>query len=312
MAWGQPPIVCFARGCTAAGMCLAEPHGAAMPIEALLPAEMATKAEDLGVWKVNLPATKTLVLGVLAGAFIALGAMLATVAGAGATGAQPFGVTRLIVGTAFSLGLVLVSVGGAELFTGNNLIVIAWMSGRIRGRMLARHWLLVYIGNFAGAVATAGLLFVSGQHTFGGNAVGASLMKTAAGKLAFGFPQAIALGVLCNALVCLAVWLSYSARSTTDRILAIVPPVAAFVAAGFEHSIANMYFLPAAWLIRRFGGADVLQAAGVAPADLAALEWGSIFVRNLLPVTLGNFVGGTVLVGAVYWFVYLRGRRSPP
>jgi formate transporter len=268
-----------------------------MQIDALLPAEMAVKSEQIGVRKLAVAGTSTFTLAILAGAFIAIGAMFSTIVGAGSAGVLPFGLARLVTGVAFSLGLVLVSVGGAELFTGNNLIVMAWLSGRVSGKDLLRHWGLVYAGNFAGAVATAALVFLGGVHTMGKGAVGAGLLATATAKLHLGWGQALILGILCNGLVCLAVWLSYSARTTTDRILAIVPPVTAFVAAGFEHSVANMYFVPAAWLVQRITGAG------------AELGWQTFIFRNLLPVTLGNLIGGTLLVGAVYWFVYLRGRE---
>lgn len=210
----------------------------------LLPPAMAAKAEDVGVAKAHLSATSTLLLAFLAGAFIALGADLFTVvttdSGLG------YGTTRLVGGVAFSLGLILVVIGGAELFTGNNLIVMAWASRKISSRMLLRNWTLVYIGNFAGALATAGLVYVSHQWTFDNYQVGQNALLIANRKVNVGFPQAIALGMFCNSLVCLAVWLSYSARSNVDKAVAIVFPITAFVASGFEHSIANMYFIPAA------------------------------------------------------------------
>jgi formate/nitrite transporter len=272
-----------------------------MQIDALMPAEMAVKAEEIGVRKLTAARLNTFALAVLAGAFIGIGAMFSTVAGAGSAGVLPFGLARLLAGLAFSLGLVLISVGGAELFTGNNLIVMAWMSRRVSGSDLLRHWILVYAGNFVGAVATAALVFLGGVHTLGKGAVGVGLLATATAKLQLGWGQALVLGILCNGLVCLAVWLSYSARTTADRILAIVPPVTAFVAAGFEHSVANMYFIPAAWLVRRFGGVGG-----------AEIGWQTFMFGNLLPVTLGNLIGGSLLVGAVYWFVYLRGRKVQP
>lgn len=273
-------------------------------MDALLPAEMAVKAEDLGVRKVSLPAATTLVLAVLAGAFIAAGAALSTTAIAG--GQLPYGLGRLLAGVTFSLGLVAVVVGGAELFTGNNLMVMAWLSGKVTARQLLRSWLLVYAGNLAGALATAALVVAGGHHRMGGGAVGVALVATAAAKSRLDLQQAVVLGVLANALVCLAVWLSYSARSTTDRVLAVVPPVTAFVACGFEHSVANMYFIPAALLARANG-----FGPGAAPAasDLAALSWRGFVFDNLLPVTAGNILGGALLVGATYWFVYLRGSR---
>ncbi len=271
-------------------------------IDALLPPEMARRAEYLGVRKAEAPLLATFTLAVLAGAFIALGAVFATTVAAGATGFLSFGVTRLLSGLVFSVGLVMVIVGGAELFTGNNLIVMAWAGRKVSSRQLLNNWVVVYAGNFVGALGTAVLVFVSRQYTFGGGAVGVGALSTAAAKVGYGFWQAVALGILCNALVCLAVWLTYSARSTVDKIAAVILPIAAFVAAGFEHSIANMYFIPIGLLIQGFDPAFT-AASGV---DASGLSWGSFLVANLLPVTIGNLIGGTVLVAATYWFVFLR------
>lgn len=280
-------------------------------LDALLPAEMAAKAEQVGVKKAHLPALSMLVLSVLAGAFIALGALFSTTVVAGASG-LPYGLVRLLAGLVFSLGLILVVVGGAELFTGNNLIVMAWASGKVSTRLLLQNWIIVFLGNFAGALATAALVFASGQFNFGQGAVGAAALATANAKAGLGFWEALVLGILCNALVCLAVWLTFSARTTTDRILAIVPPITAFVAAGFEHSIANMYFIPMGLLIKTGAPEAFWTAIGKTAADYGSLTWTNFFLNNLLPVTVGNIIGGTVLVGAVYWFVYLRPRTSAP
>jgi formate/nitrite transporter len=277
-------------------------------LDALPPAEMAARAEQIGVTKASLDAVSLFVLAVLAGAFIALGGVFATVSLAGSAGA-PWGPVRVLAGAVFSLGLILIIVGGAELFTGNNLVVMAWAGRRIRTRALVRNWIVVYAGNAGGAVATAFMVYLARTHEFGAGAVGATALGIAHAKLGLGFVQAVALGILCNALVCLAVWLTYSARTTADRILAIVPPIAAFVAAGFEHSIANLYFVSLGLFIAsfdpRFAAAHGLEAVG------PALSWGGFLVRNLVPVTIGNMIGGTLLVGTVYWFVYLRPRPRP-
>jgi formate transporter len=291
-------------------------------IDALIPAEMARKAGDVGVKKAGLDILSLFALSILAGDFIAVGAIFATTVGAGglslhdtttgasATGSIPYGITRLLAGLAFSLGLILVVVAGAELFTGNNLIVIAWASGRVRTVSMLRNWVIVYIGNFVGAMATVVLMFVAGQYRFAGGAVGAAALATANTKAGYGFVQAVALGILCNALVCLAVWLTFSARSTTDRILAIVPPIAAFVAVGFEHSIANMYFIPIGILIRDYAPPEFWKDIGHTAADYPAVDWAG-FVSNLVPVTIGNIIGGTVLVAGIYWLIYLRkGERA--
>jgi formate/nitrite transporter len=275
--------------------------------DALLPPEMAKRAEEIGVKKASMDAVTLLALAVLAGAFIALGGVFATVALAGAENA-PWGATRVLAGVVFSLGLILVVVGGAELFTGNNLIVMAWAGGRIGTSALLRNWALVYVGNFIGAVSIALAILLAGTHRAGAGAFGAAALRISADKLRLEFGQAVVLGILCNVLVCLAVWLALSARTTADRILAVVPPVAAFVAAGFEHSIANMYFVPLGLFIVTFDPAFV--AAHGLEAQVQMLSWSPFFVRNLLPVTIGNVIGGALLVGGVYWFVYLRARSS--
>lgn len=272
--------------------------------DALLPQEMAEKAEAVGEKKARLDASTTFVLALLAGSFIALGANFATVAAAGTSEAWPYGATRVLVGVAFSLGLILVVVGGAELFTGNSLIVMAWAGGRVRTAALLRNWIIVYVGNFAGAVATAAMVYFSGQHRFGMFALGRTALEIATAKVQFNFIEAVWLGVLCNILVCLAVWLTYSCRTTADRILAIVPPVSAFVAAGYEHSVANMYFVPLGLFLKNSGQQEFV--AGV--PQLVELTWSTFVFRNLVPVTIGNLIGGAVFVGGVYYFVYLRRR----
>jgi formate transporter len=275
-------------------------------LDALPPPAMARKAEDVGVAKVGLSAANMFALSVLAGAFIALGAIFATTVTAGGA-TLPYGVVRLLAGLTFSLGLILVVVAGAELFTGNNLIVMAWASRRVSTARVLRNWAIVYAGNFVGAIATAGLLFASKQYEFGNGAVGVQALSIAATKTDYGFVQAIALGAFCNALVCLAVWLCYGARTTADKIFAIVPPIAAFVAAGFEHSVANMFFIPMGLFVKS-DSAFVSSQQGV--PDLSSLTWGRFLYANLLPVTIGNIVGGAVMVGAIYWFVYLRRPRE--
>ncbi len=273
-------------------------------LDALAPPDVARKAESVGVAKAGMDLVNVAVLSVLAGAFIALGAIFATTVAAGG-GELPYGVVRLLAGIVFTLGLVLVVVAGAELFTGNNLIVMAWASRRVSSASLLVNWAVVWVGNFVGAFATAVILYVSEQYTFGGGEVGRTALSIAAAKTDLGFLQAVALGMLCNALVCLAVWLTYGAHTTTDKIVAIVPPIAAFVAAGFEHSVANMYFISIGLLVK----GDEEFVAGLADApDLGGLTWGAFFADNLLPVTIGNVIGGALMVGAVYWLVYLRPR----
>ncbi|MDX1436369.1 MAG: formate transporter FocA [Anaerolineales bacterium] len=273
--------------------------------DSLLPPEMAARAEQVGVRKAHLDIVTLFILGVLAGAFIAMGAIFATTVSTGSASELPFGVTRLLAGLVFSLGLILVIVGGAELFTGNNLIVMAWASRQVTTINLLRNWTIVYIGNFVGSILTAAIVFLSGQYRFAGGEIGRVALGIADGKLGFTFGQAIALGILCNALVCLAVWLTMSARTTTDRILAIVPPIAAFVAAVFEHSVANMYFIPMGIIIKSFAPDSFWASIGQTPLDYADLTWSAFITANLIPVTIGNIIGGTIFVGLVYWFIYL-------
>jgi len=277
-------------------------------VDALMPQEMAEKAEAIGVRKAELAFWPLFALAVLAGAFIALGAMFSTTTAAGSS-VLPYGVARLLIGLTFCVGLILVVVAGAELFTGNNLIVMAWASSKVSTLALLRNWVIVYIGNFIGSLGTAVLVFLAKQYTFGSGGVGEYALKVAASKLHYSFIQAVALGILCNGLVCLAVWLTFSARSTADKILAIIFPITAFVAASFEHSVANMYFIPYALFIKAFDPAFVTGLADKAP-DLSSLTWGTFFLKNLLPVTIGNIIGGAGLVALMYWFVYLHGRKN--
>lgn len=286
--------------------------------EAIMPAMMALRAEESGVKRASTDPLTLLVLGVLAGAFISFGAIFATTVSAGTiaiTAADgklalstglPYGVVRLLTGVVFSVGLILVVIGGAELFTGNNIIVMAWASGKVKTRALLLNWVLAFIGNFAGAILTAALMFYTTQYTFGGGAVGLAALNTANAKASLAFIPALTLGVMCNALVCLAVWMCFSARTTVDRVFTIVPPIAAFVAAGFEHSIANVYFIPMGLFIKAGAPDSFWRTLGKTPADFPELTWSNFFVGNLLPVTIGNIVGGSIMVGAVYWFVYLR------
>lgn len=284
----------------------------AFSFDSLLPPAMAQKAEDAGVAKANLGFWRMFALSVLAGAFIALGAVFATTVTTGGGGALPFGVVKLLGGLVFCLGLILVVVAGAELFTGNNLIVMAWASGKVTTGRLLRNWAIVYVGNFVGSLLTAVMMFLSGQYTFSSGALGVNALNIANAKVNLGFGQAVMLGILCNALVCLAVWLCMSARTTTDKILAIIFPITAFVAAGFEHSVANMYFIPMGLFIKAGANAPTWGAGlEFTAADYANLTWGNFLLANLLPVTIGNIIGGAGMVGLVYWFIYLRPQRHP-
>ncbi|MFT5522577.1 MAG: formate transporter [Pirellulaceae bacterium] len=278
---------------------MAETNDRGENLDALLPPQMALRAESVGQAKAKLDSAPMFALAVLAGAFIAWGAVFATtVTTSGGDTALPFGVTKLIGGLSFSLGLILVIVGGAELFTGNNLIVMAWASRRITTQQVLRNWLIVYLGNFVGAFGVAILVSLAGHSD--NEAVRENILKIATAKCSLDWTRAIAAGIACNVLVCLAVWLCMSARTVTDKVVAIIFPIAAFVATGMEHCVANMYFIPAGMLAR--------FRANIPADDYAEITMTNFLWNNLLPVTIGNVIGGTVLVGLVYWFVYLRGR----
>jgi formate/nitrite transporter len=271
-------------------------------MDAFAPAEIAGLVRTRGVAKANADAVPAFVLGVLAGAFIGLGAVFATVVGT--ESALGFGVTRLLVGVAFSLGLILVVIAGAELFTGNNLMVMAVASGQVSIGRLLRTWAIVYVGNLVGALSIVAMVMLAGWWTLDDDAVGSAALSIAAGKTSLSFGTIFFRGILANALVCLAVWLATGGRTLTDKVIAIVPPIAAFVASGFEHSVANMYFIPIGLLLRDRHGLT-------STVDTASLTVGG-FLRNLSASTLGNVVGGAVLVGIVYWFVYLRNGDEIP
>ena len=259
--------------------------------DAYSPKEIAERVETIGVAKARLPWITVAMLGLLAGGFIGLGALYFTLVTSDTS--LGFAAVRLLGGLAFSLGLILVVIAGAELFTGNNLLVMAWASRRLTTRELAKNWLIVYLGNFAGAIGLVFLVFLSHHWQLNSAAVGTNAIKIAAAKAGLPFWEAFFKGILCNILVCLAVWLALAGRSVTDKICAIIFPISAFVAAGFEHSVANMYFIPLGILLR-----EQIPVAGA-----EKLTWFGLF-SNLVPVTLGNMVGGGVMVALVYYFVY--------
>ncbi|MBL7201392.1 MAG: formate/nitrite transporter family protein [Anaerolineae bacterium] len=270
-------------------------------IDALPPPELAERMEDVGVKKASLDFWSMFALAALAGFFIGLGAqfyaLVITDSNLG------YGLQKLVGGLVFSLGLILVVVAGAELFTGNNLIVMAWVGGKLTLGRLMRNWVVVHLGNLVGSLGTVMLVYLTRQWTFADYHVGATALNIASAKVSLSFAEGIARGILCNTLVCLAVWLCLSGRSVTDKILAIVFPITAFVASGFEHSIANMYFIPMGLLMK--GEPEVVAAAGRVADDLIRLDmWG--FVSNLVSVTTGNIFGGGFIVAIVYWFIYRR------
>jgi formate/nitrite transporter len=259
--------------------------------DAYSPNEIAERVQSVGVAKARLPLMSQVTLGVLAGGFIGLGALYSTLLTSDTS--LGFAASRLLGGLAFSLGLILVVVAGAELFTGNNLLVMAWAGKRITTGELLQNWLIVYVANFAGAIGLASLVYFTGHWQMNDGAVGTNMVKVAAVKAAIPFWEALFKGILCNILVCLAVWLALAGRSVVDKIFAIIFPISAFVAAGFEHSVANMYFIPLGILVH-----EHFPAAGS-----AALNWPGL-LYNLIPVTMGNIAGGGMMVAAVYYLVY--------
>jgi len=274
-----------------------DPVGQQPPIfnlQAYSPAEIKQAVEKVGVKKANFPFLVSFMLAVVAGGGIGFGAVYYTIVASDPT--LSFATARVLGGFVFTLGLSLVLVGGAELFTGNNLIIMAWASGNVSTLTMLRNWAIVWFGNLVGALGLIVLIFFSHHLDMNDGLIGLTVLNTAAGKIR---PDVVTLffkGILCNVLVCAAVWLAYAGRSVTDKIIAVVLPISAFVAAGFEHCVANMYFLPLAWLLVQTGHAppsfdsSLITLAGIA--------------HNLVPVTLGNIVGGAGFVGATYWAIY--------
>jgi formate/nitrite transporter len=285
-------------------------HGHALlaGVEGRLPPEMAGKAEADGVAKAKQDAFTLLALGVLGGAFIAFGAIFSNVALAGSQD-LPFGLARVVSGLVFAVGLSLVLLGGAQIFTGDVLMVMAWANRRLATLRLLRAWALVWLGNLIGAVCTATLVFLAGHHQFGSGLVGLNALQTAAFKAGLPFGAAFLLGILCNVLVCLAVWISLSTRLPAHRVLLTVLPIAAFAASGFEHAVANMYFISFGLLIKGGAAPAFWQAIHASPESFAGLSLAG-FAHNLAAVTLGNIFGGAVLVAGAYWLLYLRPRSS--
>jgi formate transporter len=263
-------------------------------LQAYSPAEIKEAIEKVGVKKANLPFLASFMLAIVAGGGVGFGALYYSI-----VASDPelgFATTRVVGGLVFTLGLVLVLVGGAELFTGNNLIVMAWASGRVSTGTMLRNWTIVYLGNLLGSLGLIILVFLSHHLDMNEGRIGLSVLNTAAGKIRPDMMTLFFKGILCNVLVCAAVWLAYAGRSVTDKIVAVILPVSAFIAAGFEHCVANMYFLPMAWLLVQTG--HVPATFDVSPITISGI------LHNLVPVTLGNIVGGAGFVGAVYWAIY--------
>jgi len=269
-------------------------------VDDLTPPEIAQKAVAVGIKKASLDFWSAFFLAVLAGAFIAFGGIMATTIGTNGPD-YPYGVNSILKGLIFTLGLILVVIAGAELFTGNNLVFMAVLSKKVSFAKMMRNWVIVYFGNFVGSILIAFIMLLTKQYTFGGGAIGKTALAIANSKTGLDFVAAVALGIMCNMLVCLAVWITFASRTTAGKILAIIPPIAAFVAAGFEHSVANMYLIPIGLLIKWFDP-SFFSSAG----EYGNLTLGNFFTHNLIPVTIGNIIGGCIFIGFVYWFIYLR------
>lgn len=262
---------------------------------AMTPASIELKAERVAVTKARTDSVSAFVLSIMAGAFISLGATFMLVVKSDAT--LPFAATQLLGGFSFSLGLFLILAAGAELFTGNCLMVMGPLSGRMAWGGLLKSWVVVYVGNLIGCLAFAALMFAADAGSANGGALAQAAVSVAEGKAALGWGTIFARGILCNLLVCLAVWVGHAATTVTDKFFSALLPVMAFMASGFEHCIANMFFMPYALM---------LQASGAVAGSLDLM--GALY--NISAATLGNIVGGALLVGAAYWFVYARGRSK--
>ncbi|WP_145563693.1 formate transporter FocA [Yersinia aldovae] len=279
------------------------------PFDALLPAAMAKVAEDAGVYKATKHPLKTFYLAITAGVFISIAFVFYITATTGTAGV-PFGFAKLVGGICFSLGLMLVVVCGGDLFTSTVLTTVAKASGRITWRQLGCNWANVYIGNLCGALFFVALIWFAGQYTVANGQWGLNVLQTADHKLHHTFVEAVYLGILANLMVCLAVWMSYSGRTIMDKMFAMILPVGMFVASGFEHSIANMFMIPMGIVIKNFATPEFWQSIGAAPEQFAHLTVSNFIIDNLIPVTIGNIIGGGLLVGLTYWVIYLRGDQQ--
>ena len=274
-------------------------------VDAYSPPEIAKRIAAVAEKKSGLDFFRMFVLAILAGVFIAFGAQFYTLVVHDS--GLAFGLNNLIGGLVFCLGLILVVIAGAELFTGNTLIVMGFIERRVSARQLLKGWSIVYLGNLVGSLVMVLLMYYTAQWGFHGAMVGGKALLIANAKVDMTFLEAFMRGIVCNVLVCLAIWLAFSGRSTIDKIVAVIFPVTAFVASGFEHCVANMYFVPMGLALN--GQPEVLAAAqGMAgqPIMLGNLTVAGFIVKNLIPVTLGNIIGGSLLVGVIYWSVYLR------
>ena len=268
------------------------------------PKEVAQNYVQIGVGKTKLSVGRMLVLGILAGMFIALAGVGATVASASIATAS---VAKLVGALVFPTGLAMVLIAGSELFTGNNLLIIPLLQKEVTIGGVLKNWFFVYVGNLLGSILVAALVVYGHTTSLFGNAVAVSVINTAIGKVTLTFVDALLRGILCNFLVCIAVWMAFAAKDVVGKIAGLFLPIMLFVLSGYEHSVANMYYVSAGIFAT---GNDAYLSALPAGANTAALTWVNMFVKNLLPVTLGNMIGGVCLVGVGYWFIYLKGDKK--
>ncbi|MBU3188790.1 formate/nitrite transporter family protein [Clostridium bowmanii] len=273
--------------------------------EFLTPKEIATYTEQAGIKKTSMPTSTSFILGILAGAFIAFASEGSNMAAFNLF-AKPetYGLGKCIAGAIFGTGLMLVVIAGGELFTGNTLIIISVLKGKVKWSKMLKNWSIVYLGNFIGSVFIAFMMVQSGLFNSGANGLGGATIKIAAYKVGLSFMPALYLGIMCNWLVCLAVWMSYGSKTMIGKIFAVFFPIWLFITSGFEHSVANMYYITAGIMAKT--NAAWVAASHVTPDKLAGLNWGTFVTKNLIPVTIGNIIGGAVFVGTVYWFAYLK------
>ncbi len=273
--------------------------------DAIIPPAMAKKAEDVGTYKATKAPFQSFFLAITAGVFISIAFVFYITVTTGA-GDASWGMVKFVGGLAFSLGLILVVICGGELFTSSVLTTVARASNKITTGQLLKNWCIVYFGNFIGAVFFVIMIWFAKMHLLDNGGWGLNAMKIAQHKLHHGFGQAIILGTLCNLMVCLATWMTFSCRSNSDKILVMLLPVSMFVASGFEHSIANMFMVPLGIAIHSFASPEFWLAIGVDASVFADLTVANFVLNNLIPVTIGNTIGGALLVGMTYWNIYLK------
>ncbi|MBD2814034.1 formate transporter FocA [Xenorhabdus sp. Flor] len=278
------------------------------PFNLYPPAVMAQIADDSGVYKINKPLAVTYLSAIMAGVFISIAFVFYITATTG-TFSIPYGLAKLIGGICFSLGLMLVIIFGVDLFTSTVLTIVSKATGRLTWSQMFKNWINVYIGNLIGTLFFVTLMWHSGQYDVANGFWGLNVLQVADHKMHHTFIEALCLGILANLMVCLAVWISYAGRSLIDKLFALILPVSMFVASGFEHSIANMFLIPFGIVIKEFAPAEFWEKVGTTPEQFPQLTVSNFITDNLLPVTIGNIIGGSILVGLTYWFIYLCGRR---